>query len=64
MGNICTKANSILGILRHNLATCPQKPGRVAQSVVRLTQKSEVSGSIPGPATYSRTSMALTPLEP
>ena len=28
--------------------------GRVAQSVVRLTQESEVPGSIPGPATYFR----------
>ena len=28
------------------------KPGRVAQSVRHLTRKSEVLGSIPGPATY------------
>ena len=30
------------------------RPGRVAQSVARLTQEPEVSGSIPGPATYFR----------
>ena len=30
------------------------KPGRVAQSVARLTLEPEVSGSIPGPATYFR----------
>ena len=30
------------------------KPGRVAQSVGHLTRKSEVLGSIPGPATYFR----------
>ena len=29
-------------------------PGRVAQSVARLTQEPEVPGSIPGPATYFR----------
>ena len=27
-------------------------PGRVAQSVVRLTHEAEIPGSIPGPATY------------
>ena len=30
------------------------EPGRVAQSVRHLTHKSEVLGSIPGPATYFR----------
>ena len=29
-------------------------PGRVAQSVARLTQEPEVPGSIPGPTTYFR----------
>ena len=29
-------------------------PGRVAQSVARLTKEPEVPGSIPGPATYFR----------
>ena len=29
-------------------------PGRVAQSVARLTHEPEVPGSIPGPATYFR----------
>ena len=29
-------------------------PGRVAQSVARLTREPEVLGSIPGPATYFR----------
>ena len=29
-------------------------PGRVAQSVARLTQEPEVPGSIPGPAIYFR----------
>ena len=29
-------------------------PGRVAQSVARLTEEPEVPGSIPGPATYFR----------
>ena len=29
-------------------------PGRVAQSVARLTHKPEVPGSIVGPATYFR----------
>ena len=32
--------------------TRTHKPGRVAQSVARLTQEPEVPGSIPGPATY------------
>ena len=31
-----------------------QPPGRVAQSVARLTHEPEVPGSIPGPATYFR----------
>ena len=30
------------------------EPGRVAQSVARLTQEPEVSGSMSGPATYFR----------
>ena len=33
-------------------------PGRVAQSVARLTEEPEVPGSIPGPATYFRFSSA------
>ena len=33
------------------------EPGRVAQSVGRLTRKSEVLGSIPGLATYFRFSL-------
>ena len=36
-----------LGLKRHTL-------GRVAQSVVRLTQEPEVQGLIPGPVTYFR----------
>ena len=37
---------------KDNLETT--KPGRVAQSVARLTQEPEVPGSMPGPATYFR----------
>ena len=33
---------------------CFTQPGRVAQSVGHLTRKSEILGSIPGPATYFR----------
>ena len=34
------------------MAGTPSGPGRVAQSVARLTQEPEVPVSIPGPATY------------
>ena len=30
------------------------RPGRIAQSLERLTQEPDVPGSIPGPATYFR----------
>ena len=33
------------------MLSCWNKQGRVAESVVRLTQESEVPGSMPGPAT-------------
>ena len=48
-------------LIRHHFRTkCPlgakpsMRPGRVAQSVVHLTRKSGVLGSIPGLATYFR----------
>ena len=34
--------------------TTDEGPGRVAQSVARLTQEPEILGSIPNPATYFR----------
>ena len=42
-----------LGSKQKSLVNSAQ-PGRVAQSVGHLTRKSEVLGSIPGPATYFR----------
>ena len=41
IGSDCISSRSVL-------------PGRVAQSVARLTQEQEVPGSIPGPAIYFR----------
>ena len=40
------------GTIPYNLTV--MKPGHVAQLVASLTQEPEVTGSIPGPATYFR----------
>ena len=50
----CTHTPSVQNSLDAESAFKRCTPGRVAQSVGRLTQEPEVPGSIPGPATYFR----------